>query len=124
MRGGGPMGGGGGRGGRTGRAGRGGRRGSGRAAVDRAHSRPAGAPSPAAESGRRAAGFIARLLATRGVTVADIAHAVGVRPVDIGRWRRGSPIPGYRRAELESRLGRLEVVFDEESGRPSLRLRP
>jgi len=106
-----------------GRGGRGGRRGSGRASVDRAHSRPAGAPSPAAESGRRTAFHIARLLATKGITVADVAHAPGVRPIDIGRWRRGTPIASYRRVELESRLERLEVVFDEETGRPSPRLR-
>ncbi len=117
-------GGGGGAGAGGGRGGRRGRRGSGRAAVDRSHSRPVGAPSPAAESGRRTAGLISRLLAAKGVTVADVARALGVRPVDIGRWRRGTPIPGYRRAELESRLERLEVVSDEETGRPVLRLRP
>ena len=99
-----------------------GRRGSGRAAVNRAHSRPPGAARPAAEAGARVAGALAGLLAHQGVTVAAIAQALGVREIDVVRWRRGQPIPSYRRAEVEGRLARLRVVPDEETGRSRLEL--
>jgi hypothetical protein len=100
------------------------RRGSGRSAVDRAHARPQGASSPAAESARRTAARLEALLAAKGITVADVALALGVRSIDVARWRRGQPIPAYRRAELEARIERLEVVDDPATGERFLRLRP
>lgn len=97
-----------------------GRRGSGRAAKDRSHSRPPGAASPAADSAGRVASLLESLLAAPGITVADVARALGVRPVDVARWRRGQPISSYRRAELEARIRGLEVVTDSETGAPSI----
>jgi hypothetical protein len=100
-----------------------GRRGSGRAAKDRSHSRPPGAASPAAASAGRVAAMLGGVLAAPGITVAAVARALGARPVEVARWRRGQPIPGYRRAELEARIARLEVILDAETGVASVVVR-
>ncbi len=99
-----------------------GRRGSGRASSNRTHSRPATAPTPAAASAARVSAALERLLAQRGVSVTLVAKALGVRGLDVARWRRGQPVPSYRREDMEDRISRLEIV--DEEGERRLEVRP
>lgn len=62
------------------------------------------------------------LLRRRGVRVEELARLLGVKAADVSRWRRGRPVPGYRRAEIEGKLARIEVVADEETGEIRLAL--
>jgi hypothetical protein len=66
--------------------------------------------------------MLERLLALPGVTVSLVAKALGVRGLDVARWRRGQPIPSYRREDLEDRIARLALV--EEEGERRLEVRP
>lgn len=104
--------------------GRGGGGRGGRRSRDRAHARPASAASPAAESAARVSALLERLLAQPGATVTEVARVLGVRGIDVARWRRGQPIPFYRRAELEGRIARLRVEQDPDSGERLLGLAP
>jgi hypothetical protein len=90
--------------------------GSGRAPRNRSHARPPGAKAPAAESAARTTQLLAQLFGHRGVTVTLVAEALGVRELDVARWRRGQPIPAYRRVALEGKLAKLRVVVDEVTG--------
>jgi hypothetical protein len=65
--------------------------------------------------------MLERLLARRGVSVTLVAKALGVRGLDVARWRRGQPVPSYRRDEIEDKISRLDVV--EEDGEVRLELR-
>jgi len=98
-----------------------GQRGRGNRSVNRAHRKPVSAPRPAAESAERVSGMLERLLARRGVSVTLVAKALGVRGLDVARWRRGQPVPSYRRDEIEDKISRLDVV--EEDGEVRLELR-
>jgi hypothetical protein len=95
-------------------------RGTGRGARDRAHARPLARPEgPAAASAARVSAALERVLG-RGITVTDVALALGVRGIDVARWRRGQPVPRYRRDEMEEKIARLRVVEDPESGARSV----
>jgi hypothetical protein len=59
-----------------------------------------------------------------GVTVGDVARVLTVRSIDVARWRRGQPIPSYRREDLEGRIGRLVVTLDAETNERILELAP
>ncbi len=90
--------------------------------MNRSHSRPVGATSPAAESAARVAGAIQGLLAAPGITVADVGRVLAAKPIDVVRWRRGGGVPSYRRAEVEDRLARTRVVVDPDTGKNALAL--
>lgn len=102
--------------------GRPGRRGSGRSSSNRAHARPTEAPTPAAASAARVSAMLERVLSLPGVTVSLVAKALGVRGLDVARWRRGQPVPSYRRDDMEDRISRLALV--EEDGERRLEVRP
>src|SRR5271156_6454760 len=101
----------------AGRGGRGGRRSRGRPGRNRAHSRPSTAATPAAASADRVSAIIERFM-SEGARVAEMADVLGVRGIDIARWRRGQPIARYRREEIEARLGQLSWV--EDHSRPGM----
>jgi hypothetical protein len=80
------------------------------------------AATPAAASAARVSAALERLLKQPGVTVSLIAKTLVVRAIDVARWRRGQPVPSYRREDIEDRLSRLVVV--EEEGERRLELTP
>jgi hypothetical protein len=51
-----------------------------------------------------------------GIRVADVARALGVRGIDVARWRRGQPVALYRREDVEKKLARLRVEVDPVTG--------
>jgi hypothetical protein len=55
-------------------------------------------------------------LCSAGIRVAEIADALGVRGIDVARWRRGQPVALYRRDDIERRLAGLTIAVDPVTG--------